>query len=899
MSPLAAPETPIAILGAGCVLPPTSTSLVEYRRNLLAGTPGISPIPAKRWDRDRYFSKDRHAPERTYCTLGGFVDDYHGDFTPYGLTAAQARVVAEANRTQLFAIDAALQALQAAGYDTARRSTIRGAIYLGNMLGDETLTNYSMRRRAEDHHERLAACLGTPQGTTAAAWRDAWAQASDRQFGSSQPAPQHVLASALAPVVAAALGLSGEATLVDGACASGLLVVDAAIAALVRGDRDLVVAIGTMANMGVAGNVSFAKIGGLSPDGSRPLSASANGLIPGEGSGAVVLKRLDRALAEGDPIIGVIRGAATRSDGAGKAIYAPSSRGQVAAMQAALDQAGLSARDLDYVEVHATGTPTGDTTELESVALLVSHARRTDPVTIGSGKALVGHGFPSAGIANLVKVLLSFQEQRFFPTFGVDQPTSALAERAESLRLLPEGGPWPRHPDHPRRALANAFGFGGVDSSVLVEEFDSDYHRALLGSAPATPKPQQVTSWLAVVGASALLPGLPAASGLPDAVAFQQAWDDLAAHPTGLADDFRFPFREVKIPPSTLRQTDRAQQLFLSTSLHALQHAGLLTGRTVSIPERVATVVATASGSQASLDRNERIRADEFVDVLESAARLCSVSTEAITGWRAGLQDAFPVGPDTTTEAALPGYMDNIVAGRVGNILDLRGTNYIVDADLSSWGAAVWAATGILDEAQADAVVIGGVNALVAPEMADLWSRQVGAPLRPVEGSVSFVVRRAEDISPHDHVLGYVRAAPDATGTGTGLAAGEVTTLGADGAFWALTRLLALASDPAATELTAALPSVFHGAGYTVTVARHPNAAPPEVAAPDLGHPVILEGADLNDLLAHLRAATPATTTTSASEGALRLVFDLDGDPTTRLQQVIAALVVASAPSAQ
>lgn len=896
MSPRVDPDhalTPIAIVGAGCVLPPTSTSLAEYRRNLQEGRLGISPIPPERWDRDHYYSTDRRTPERTYCTLGGFVDDYRFDPAPYVLDPEQRETIAQANRTQLFAIDAALQALTAAGYDRERLRAARAELYLGNMLGDEQLADYSLRHRADRHCASLLHTLGAPDGTTSDTWTTAWSNAADRRFGSARPEPKQVLASALAPVVASAVGIHGGSALVDGACASGLLVVDVAVAALLRGALDLVVAVGAMANMGVAGNVSFAKIGGLSGNGSHPLSDTADGLIPGEGSGAVVLRRLDRALADGDSVIGVIRGVATRSDGAGKAIYAPSSRGQVAAMRAALDQAGLTSCDLDYLEVHATGTPTGDITEIESIGQLVAQDSRREPLTIGSGKALIGHGFPSAGIANLVKILLSFEDQRFFPTFGVAGPNHGLVEQGDALRLLPEGGDWPQHPDHPRRAMANAFGFGGVDSSVLVEQFDPRYHGALVAESKLAAAEPEKEQWLAVVGASALLPGLPASDGLPEVAAFERAWAALSDPSVGVADDFRFPFRDVKIPPSTLQQTDRAQQFFLTTSLHALRQAQLLSGRTVAQPDRIATVVATASGSEASLHRNERIRADEFQQLLAATGSDCGLASTALQGWRSALDGAFTPGSDATTEAALPGYMDNIVAGRVGNSLDLRGTSYVVDTDLSSFGAAVRCAEQVLSTGTVDHVLIGGVNAVVAPEMAELWSRQLGAPVHPVEASVSLVVTRADAADPRQ-VLGYLQVSAQPSSDAP--EARAFTALGADGALWTVRQLLAMAADPGADGGQTELRSAFQPTAHQLRVARQPQwtapaapGAPTQAEAASPTSPTIVEGADLDALISQLENSLDRSGHAPAP-GGLRLVFDVHDRPADRLRELAASL---------
>ncbi|MDO4899294.1 beta-ketoacyl synthase N-terminal-like domain-containing protein [Actinomyces sp.] len=889
---------PIAIVGAGCVLPPTSTSLAKYRRNLQEGRLGISPTPPERWNRDDYYSTDRHAPERTYCTLGGFVDDYRFDPTPYALDPEQQKTIAQANRTQLFAIDAALQALTAAGFDRERLRAARAELYLGNMLGDEQLADYSLRHRADRHCASLLHSLGAPDGTTPDIWTTAWSSAADRRFGPVLPAPRQVLASALAPVVASAVGIHGGSALVDGACASGLLVVDVAVAALLRDDLDLVVAVGAMANMGVAGNVSFAKIGGLSGKGSYPLSDTADGLIPGEGSGAVVLRRLDRALADGDPVVGVIRGVATRSDGAGKAIYAPSSRGQVAAMRAALGQAGLTARDLDYVEVHATGTPTGDTTEIESIGQLVAQDGRCEPLTIGSGKALIGHGFPSAGIANLVKILLSFEYQRFFPTFGVEGPNHGLVEQGGVLRLLPEGGEWTQHPGHPRRAMANAFGFGGVDSSVLVEQFDLGYHKALAADPKLALTAPDTEQWLAVVGASVLLPGLPASDGLPDSVTFERAWTALSDPSTGVADDFRFPLRDVKIPPSTLNQTDRAQQLFLTTSLHALRQANLMSGRTVARPDRIATVVATASGSEASLHRNERIRAIEFQQLLETTGSECGVEGAVLQGWRSALDGALMAEPDATTEAALPGYMDNIVAGRVGNSLDLRGTNYVVDTDLSSFGAAVRCAEQVLSTGTVDHVLIGGVNAVVAPEMAEVWSQQLGAPVHPVEASVSLVVARASDVADARQVLGYLQVTVQPSSDAP--ESRPFTALGADGALWAARQLITMAADQGTDGGQTELRSAFQATAHRLRVARQPlwktpvAPVPPARAALTPTSPIIVEGTDLDDLIYQLENSVGRPGRATAP-GGLRLVVDpLHDHPAGRLRELAAYLTDSS-----
>ena len=239
-----------------------------------------------------------------------------------------------------------------------------------------------------------------------------------------------VVPSALAHPVATLLGLQDRALVIDGACAAGLLVVDAAARYLHDRTSPFILAVGAMANMAITGNVSFSKIGGLSETDSTPLDENASGLVPGEGAGAVLLCPLAYALEHGMTVYGVIRGSATRNDGRGRAIYAPNMRGQVSAMRQAMAGGNFVADDIDHIETHATGTKAGDTEELLSIKEIASD-RRSGPVSLGSVKSLTGHGFPAAGIANLVKVLLCMQHGRFAPVHGVKTPHKLIRENPD------------------------------------------------------------------------------------------------------------------------------------------------------------------------------------------------------------------------------------------------------------------------------------------------------------------------------------------------------------------------------------------------------------------------------------------------------------------------------------
>lgn len=832
---------PLAVLGYGCVLPPTSVGVEAYWRNLVAGVRGISEPPPARWDADLFYSADHSAPDKSYCRYGGFLDDYA--FEPAGrLSAAQEERMRRFNRSQLISADVTLQALTMAGYDADRLAGLRTELVMGNMLGDEMLAHISMRHRAREIRHYLAQsapvrALDPDRRADLLAQFDAdvdaWLPREDEIPAES------VLSSGIAPAVADLFGIRGPVSLVDGACASGILVVDAAVQGLRDGSIDLAVAIGAMANMGVPGNVAFAKIGGLSPNTSLPLSAEADGLIPGEGAGALVLRRLDRALADGDPIRAVVRGVATRSDGKGKAIYAPSSRGQSAAMRRALDHGGLTARDIDHLETHATATPTGDGVEVASIRQVVDEDGRTEPLSLGSGKALIGHGFPSAGMANIVKLLAAFEHGQIAPTHGITTPNAALVEAGDRFVVHAEPQPWPVRADRPRRAMANAFGFGGVDSSIVVEQFDEAYHRQLA----ATIVPQAPAGPLAVVGLATATPGSAPTAGLPQTSVTRV---DLAGYPAGRwhadaaaiydptgswrgrALDFTFPFKELRLPPSVVGQMDRSQQYLLTVSKLALDDAAMLDNGRARDPERIATMIAAASGLEAALTRNLRIRLVEFISRLSGLPGYAALAEAD----RAAVAEAISAGIDSyipaTDEGSLPGYMDNISAGRAGNQLDLRGSNFVLDADFASFGAVVRQAQYALAADECDSVLIGGVNAVLAHDLLEQWERVVGEPLSPVESAVALVVRRADDVPPGTRVYGYLSAT--AGHVDDVRHPGGATSLGADGALWTVEQLRT--PEPSAvTTLT----SVFSGSAFELRVAATPDGARrPDGARADL-----------------------------------------------------------------
>jgi len=292
----------------------------------------------------------------------------------------------------------------------------------------------------------------------------------------------------VAHLTAKALGL-GEAFGLDAACASSLYALHLGCEALHEGRADAVVAAGVNHADPMIVYVGFGILQALSPTGqSRPFDARADGLMPGEGAAAVVLKRLDDALAAGDRIYGLIRGVGVSNDGRAGGLLVPDVKGQARALRQAYEVSGLDPKSLSLLECHATGTTVGDGIELKSC-----HEVFGPSMAVGSLKGNIGHTITVAGMAGLIKVLSAFEHKTLPPNRKVAEPLPALAELGFHLVQQPE--PW--EAKGPRRAGVNAFGFGGNNAHVILEEWEGE--RWSKASSAAHSKIPQNDAPIAVV----------------------------------------------------------------------------------------------------------------------------------------------------------------------------------------------------------------------------------------------------------------------------------------------------------------------------------------------------------------------------------------------------------------
>ncbi|MFF8785966.1 beta-ketoacyl synthase N-terminal-like domain-containing protein [Streptomyces sp. NPDC015125] len=465
--------TDAAIVGMGALFPGAG-DLATYRRNLLAGTDCITEVPPGRWDPEIYY--DPHGAEgparsdRFYCRRGGFLDELAAfDPTRFGIMPA---TVPGAEPDQLLALRVIADAIADAGGPErlpADRSRIGVILGRGGFMGVATAR---LDQRVRTAHQlavtlrELAPELGEPK---ISALRDAFQES----LGPERPeASIGLVPSFTAARTANRLDFRGPAYTLDAACASSLLAVAQAVDLLAAGRCDSVVA-GAVHHCHIATLWSvFTQLRALSPTQCiRPFDRRADGTLLSEGTGVVLLKRLADAERDGDRVYAVIRGAGVAGDGRASSLMNPRTEGQTRALQQAWGSAGLDPEHptaLGLLEAHGTGTPVGDGAELDTLARVFGPpGAGRPPVGLGSVKSMLGHTMQAAGIAGLIKAALAVHDRTLPPTLHLDEPHEGLARTR--MRPVTEAEPWDAG-RAPLRAGVNAFGFGGINAHVILEE---------------------------------------------------------------------------------------------------------------------------------------------------------------------------------------------------------------------------------------------------------------------------------------------------------------------------------------------------------------------------------------------------------------------------------------------
>ncbi|MEE4194466.1 MAG: beta-ketoacyl synthase N-terminal-like domain-containing protein [Anaerolineae bacterium] len=459
-------DHPVAIIGIDAIFP-DAPDLQSYWNNIYQEVDSIIDIPANRWNIDDYFDPDPKTPDHSYSKRGGFIPDIPFNPMEYGLPPTILDVT---DVTQLLALVVAKRALMDAGYfDGAPEILERTGVTLGMVgMGSKVATALSARM-----HFPI--------------WRRAL-----RNVGITNQEAEHVIEKiqaayidwnenafpgALGNIVAGRItnrfDLGATNCTLDAACASSLAAIHLAVSDLITGRADMMLTGGVDLDNSILTYLCFSKTPALTA-GEKvcTFDESASGMLPGEGAGMIVLKRLADAERDGDRIYAVIRGVGTSSDGRYKSIYAPRPEGQAKALRRAYDEAGFAPQTVGLVEAHGTGTPAGDPAEVEALKMVFTPQNGEAPsVALGSVKSQIGHTKAAAGIAGMIKTIMALHHKVLPATLNVDTPSAKLGLDESLFYVNSENRPWFRKEEKtPRRAGVSAFGFGGTNFHIVLEE---------------------------------------------------------------------------------------------------------------------------------------------------------------------------------------------------------------------------------------------------------------------------------------------------------------------------------------------------------------------------------------------------------------------------------------------
>ncbi|HEX8706364.1 MAG TPA: beta-ketoacyl synthase N-terminal-like domain-containing protein [Myxococcaceae bacterium] len=716
---------PIAIVGLGNVFP-QANNVESFWNQVLRGSTSIRELRDPKLLPDWYYAADPAAADRTYCKHAAVLDELNLDYRKYRLPP---KTVQDMHRTQRAFLDATAQALESAKSIIEKVAAERIGFVLGS-LGGGLRPDTRVRTRLLDMVRSLSesAAMRSLDPQVASSVQSAVVKQLETEMaGLTEDEAIASFSSVWVGRAAKLFNIRGPHATVDAGYASTMAAIQAASDQLNSGDCDVALAAGCSQLLTPHDLISFSKLGGLALSSLTPFDRRAGGTILGEGVGVFVLRRLDDAVAAGETVHAVIRGIGVASDGKGKSLLAPNTRGQVLAMQRAYSQAGYGPGDVQYVECHATGTPLGDLTEIESLKEVFGARCAAQSVMLGGVKELTGHLQAASGAAGLMKATLALSHKFLPPQHSFREPAQGIHFENTPFYISNHGKPWPTVPGGLRRAGVNSFSFGGISYHLTLEEYAPGYHAGL---SKRLPRPEAAEP-IAIVGLGGVFPQAEnkeelwrnlldkrcAIGGIPP----ERAPIDRYLDPTrtskvrpytnlaGYIVDGAWPQERVRVPPKVSSQIDRGHSWTMKAALQALDDAGY-TPSAVD-PRRVGVVAGYLPPLEREFQTQARVYYAEFDGRLAAQLRQHGVDDTTVARIRQEAEDSYKRELPPITEDTLLGYLGSLSASRIAHHLDFQGPALMVESACASSLVAIDVAMNYLRSKTCDMVLAGGMYA--------------------------------------------------------------------------------------------------------------------------------------------------------------------------------------------
>ena len=440
----------VAIIGMACRMP-GANDLAAYWDNLANGRASITEVPKERWDVNRFYSPEP-APGKSISKWGGFIAG--ADLFDAQYFRIDESLALQMDPLQRLCLEHGLLAMLDAGYEPGELAGRRVGVYVGSRS-----SMYANRIIQPDRNT----VIGVGQNFIAARLSDYF-------------------------------NFTGTNLVVDTACSSSLVSLHLACRALTSGQEELALVGGVDLLLDEMSYLSLSAAQALSPDGKcHTFDLSANGFVPGEGCGMVMLKPLANALRDGDQVYAVIRGSAVNNDGRTMGITTPNVDAQVAVIQEALERTGIDPRGISCMETHGTGTMIGDPIELKALTRVFrQHTDAREFCAVGSVKTNIGHLLSAAGIASAIKIALALHHRELPPTLNCETPNPRFAFSESPFFPNTSRRAWDAEV---RRAGISSFGFGGTNCHLLMEQAPRENYTPRRGPLPV-PAFQKKSFWL-------------------------------------------------------------------------------------------------------------------------------------------------------------------------------------------------------------------------------------------------------------------------------------------------------------------------------------------------------------------------------------------------------------------